>query len=118
MTSGKEYEGRADLGNTEHGDGPRYKGRGLLPIKGREMYELCGNELGVDFISDPDLLEEHPHSSRSAAWLWAEFKNMNLLADQRELIRITKRLTGGYYSGLAARVMYHDRAMRALGLDV
>lgn len=118
LASGKEYEHRSDLGNSQPGDGARYKGRGLLQIKGRELYELCGEGLGLDLIRNPDLLEEHPHSSRSAGWLWAEFKNLNQLADREETLLITKRLTGGYYSGLAGRVIHYDRAKRALGLEV
>lgn len=118
MTSGMEYEYRADLGNTEAGDGARYRGRGILQIKGRENYELCGEGLGLDLINHPDLMEYRPHSSDSAAWYWAELKNLNQLADKEDLITITKRLTGGYYSGLAMRVIYFDRAKRALGLEV
>jgi putative chitinase len=115
LASGKAYEGRADLGNTQPGDGPRYKGRGLLQITGRENYELCGEGLALDLINNPDLLEDHPHSSRSAGWFWSEFKNLNRLADQGDINRITKRINGGY-NGLTERVMYYDRAKHVLGL--
>lgn len=52
--SGKAYEGRADLGNTQRNDGPRFKGRGYVQITGRRNYADWSERLGVDLVSRPD----------------------------------------------------------------
>lgn len=51
--SGKAYEGRKDLGNTERNDGPRFKGRGYVQITGRRNYSDWSKRLGVDLVSEP-----------------------------------------------------------------
>jgi hypothetical protein len=53
--SGEAYEGRIDLGNTQKGDGVRYKGRGFIQLTGRSNYALYGQKLGIDLIGNPDL---------------------------------------------------------------
>jgi hypothetical protein len=56
--SGRAYEGRRDLGNVHKGDGPRFKGRGIVMITGRRNYADWSQRLGIDFISQPDLVKE------------------------------------------------------------
>lgn len=51
--SGKAYEGRKDLGNTQKGDGPRFKGRGYVQITGRRNYLDWSKRLGVDLVAQP-----------------------------------------------------------------
>lgn len=54
FASGSAYEGRRDLGNTQSGDGTRYKGRGYVQITGRTNYADWSKRLGIDLVSDPN----------------------------------------------------------------
>lgn len=53
FASGKQYEGRLDLGNTQKGDGPRFKGRGYVQITGRANYRKFSQRLSVDLVNKP-----------------------------------------------------------------
>ena len=114
IASGAAYEGRKDLGNTQPGDGMRYKGRGLIQITGRNNYAECGKAMGVDLITNPELLETNDLACRSAAWFWAS-RGLNDLADKGDFKRITKRINGGL-NGYQERLVYHARAKTALGV--
>jgi len=53
--SGAAYEGRRDLGNTEPGDGQRFKGRGLIQLTGRANYVAASGRLQIPLVNNPDL---------------------------------------------------------------
>ncbi|OIQ85580.1 chitinase class I [mine drainage metagenome] len=114
LASGEAYEGRADLGNTQPGDGVRFKGRGLIQITGRTNYERCGQGLGVDLIAQPEQLETPLLAARSAGWFWGSH-HLNELADAGDFRTLTRRINGGY-NGLADRFDFYCRARAEFGL--
>src|SRR5271165_3881 len=70
FASGQEYEGRRDLGNTEPGDGLRFKGRGLLQLTGRANYKDYGDALGLDLVGNPTLAAQPALSLKIACEYW------------------------------------------------
>ncbi len=106
----RRYEGRADLGNLQPGDGKRYMGRGLIQITGRANYRAARDGLrsiepGVpDFEAQPQALEQPRWAALSAAWYWHS-RDLNALADVGDdaaFVAITRRINGGT-NGLADR---------------
>jgi putative chitinase len=101
------YKGRTDLGNRQFGDGLRFKGRGLIQITGRTNYTNYGNDRGQDYVIalNPNLLATDPNvAADCTGWFWAT-RHLNELADNDDLLTITKRIDGGI-NGL------DDRAQR------
>jgi len=109
----KVYGGRADLGNTEEGDGWRFHGRGLIQLTGRTNYTVCGQALGQPFAEHPELVLEPEWACLSAGWFWNK-RGLNSLADAEDWTTITKRINGGTL-GLEDRVNRTHKAMDILG---
>jgi putative chitinase len=112
LASGQVYEGRADLGNTQRGDGVRFRGRGLLQVTGRTNYAACGKALGLDLLAQPDLIEQTVNACRSAGWFW-QTRGLNALADAGDQERVTRRINGGV-NGLAERLALYQAARKVL----
>lgn len=114
IASGAAYENRKDLGNTEKGDGVKYKGRGLIQITGRANYTLLSKDLNVDFVNYPELITEPQYAVESAFWYW-EKHNLNRYATLREddFRRITRIINGGY-NGYANRFSLWNKAKDVL----
>ena len=108
----KVYGGRADLGNTEDGDGFKFHGRGIFQLTGRANYTVCEEALGQPFTNKPSLLIEPEWACMSAGWFWNK-KGLNVLADQEDWQIMTKRINGGTV-GLDDRVNRIHKAMDIL----
>lgn len=105
---GGEY-GRKNLGNTQPGDGWRFRGRGLKQLTGRDNYARCGKAIGVDLIADPGKLVEPGNAAMSAGWFW-KTNGLNELADRGDVVAMTKRINGGTI-GLEQRQKLYAEAM-------
>lgn len=112
----RAYEGRRDLGNTQSGDGSRYRGRGLIQITGRTNYERAALALGLPLLEQPELLEEPRHAAMSAAWYWHS-RHLNELADAGDMRGLTRLINGGY-NGLDERLAIYHQAMEVLRENV
>jgi putative chitinase len=114
IADGADYEGRRDLGNVTPGDGPRFKGRGLLQITGRANYASCGAALHLDLMASPEILELPQNACRSAGWFWAT-RALNKHADADHFAALTKAINGGY-NGLDDRIQHWLRIRGVLGI--
>ena len=112
FASGAEYNGRRDLGNTHPGDGPRFKGRGIIQLTGRSNYGTYGKILGVDLVGNPELAAKFPWAALTAGQYWKS-RNINECADRNDFVCATKRINGGT-NGLSTRQLYLGRARAAL----
>jgi predicted chitinase len=98
---GSNYEGRQDLGNTQPGDGKRFKGRGYIQLTGRANYRQYGKLVGVDLENNPELAADPAIAAKVALAYWN--KRVDREAAQAGDVRtVTKNINGGY-NGLADR---------------
>jgi putative chitinase len=106
----KVYSGR--MGNTEEGDGWKYRGRGLIQLTGKDNYRLASDALGVDFVANPDLVLTKENAALTAAWYWNK-RGLNKEADAKDFTGMTKKINGGTI-GLADRVAHINTALNVL----
>lgn len=110
--SGKDYEGRRSLGNTEPGDGMKYKGRGFIQLTGKNNYASYGKRIGEDLVRHPELAERPDVAMKIAVAYWNDH-NLNAKADKGDLVGISKAINGGL-NGLASRAKYYRQAQRIM----
>lgn len=84
------------LGNTQKGDGSKYKGRGFLMLTGRSNYQAYNksNYCKGDIMSSPELLETPNGSVKSGMWYWWKH-GLNTIADKDDVLAVRKKINGG-----------------------
>lgn len=108
IASGDAYEGRRDLGNTQPGDGRKFKGGGFIQLTGRANYSAFAKYMndsrimeGVDYVAS-----KYPATS---AGFWWHNNNMNALCDKNPTVEeVTRRVNGGY-NGILDRHQYYNK---------
>ncbi len=106
------YEGRRDLGNTQPGDGPRFKGHGLIQITGRTNHEATAAKFGVPMAAIVLWLTTPIGAARSAAQWW-EAHGCNDIADTYDFIALTRRINGGL-NGVEDRTARYVAVLQAM----
>ena len=131
------YGNREDLGNTQEGDGNRFKGRGLVQLTGRRNYTTIQNRLAakgidIDLVGNPELAND-PRYALPIALAYLQSINeqnaremgpykltrlININEDQRDTTRrwaaFTANLTGT--DAMDARLSNEKDAQRTAGL--
>ena len=106
-----------NLGNTQVGDGKRFKGRGPIQLTGRANYKRFGDLLGLDLVTAPERAANPDVAFRIASLFWSK-RGLNELADQATpaaFREITRRINGGF-NGLTERQRFYDTAAQILGV--
>ena len=122
IADGSAYEGRLDLGNTQPGDGRRFKGRGPIQLTGRENYRrfsVWAHSKGLvptedHFLTAPTLVSDPKWGFLAASYYWTVARpKLNELSDASDIEGATKAVNGGL-NGLPDRTNRWNRC-RALG---
>lgn len=96
--SGADYEGRKDLGNSEPGDGRRFRGRGFFQTTGRYNYarlnETASRKLGMDFLKNPERLADIDVAVESACIFWQD-NNLSKYADTSDFRNLSSIVNCG-----------------------
>ena len=103
---------RGALGNTQPGDGWRFRGKGLKQLTGRNNVEGFAKDYGMSADEASDWLETKEGALASALWFWGK-NGLNEIADTGDVKAATKRINGGDI-GLADRQRRYSTAMQAL----
>lgn len=119
IASGAAYEGRRDLGNTQPGDGVRYKGRGPIQLTGRNNYGAFSRwahskgfvNSPTHFVDNPQEVSQPKWGFLAASYYWTVARpQINGLADRGDLEGVTRAINGGL-NGLADRRTRYNRAL-------
>jgi hypothetical protein len=97
------------LGNTVLGEGAKYHGRGFIQTTGKSNYDLAGKRLGLDLVTNPDLILE-PTAAAKEAINYFDTRHVADAAVAKDWILVRKRVNGGtngwdYFKGVVDKLL-------------
>jgi putative chitinase len=104
------------MGNTQPGDGYRFRGRGLKQLTGRNNYTAFGKTVGMTAEQAAEYVVTEKGAIESACWFW-DTKKLNAVADAGDIVKMTKIINGGNI-GLADRTRRWEAALKILNTNV
>ena len=104
------YANRMGNGNQNSGDGWKYRGRGFIQLTGKSNYSALSKDVGVDYVSNPDLLLNEADAMIAACWFWLKNK-LNESADWGDVEGATRIINGGV-NGLADREEKYQKYLK------
>ena len=98
------YGGR--MGNTQPGDGWKFRGRGFIQLTGRDNYQRYGQLAGMDLVADPDILvRDLTKSIEVAAAFWKD-NGLNGWADADDAQKVSRGVNRG--NPLSSKAAHHE----------
>lgn len=107
------YANRMGNGPEESGEGAKFKGRGLIQVTGKDNYFWFASSLQITPEEASEYMQTFEGAAQSACWYW-EQTSLNKLADQGDILNMTKRINGGTI-GLEDRKKHYEHALHVLG---
>jgi predicted chitinase len=116
-------------GNTKLGDGPKYKGRGLMQLTWKRNYEAYSDYRGLDFIGSPELIATDMYNAIDVScWFWRRNGavsqkygangDVNILIDNEPgNVRLVTLAVNGGSNGLHERTALFNTICRSWGLE-
>jgi predicted chitinase len=115
-------------GNTEVGDGQKYKGKGLIQLTWKNNYKAYSKFKNIDLVSNPNLIAENMYLAVDVScWFWrkkgAVYKkheakgDINILIDKEPLnVSLVTLAVNGGSNGLSERTDIFNALMKEWGL--
>lgn len=100
------------LGNTQPGDGWKFRGGGVKQLTGRNNYAVFGKDLGMTADEAAAYVRTKKGALESACWFWKK-NNLEKFADADDIVGMTKKINGGTI-GLEDRQSRYTKAKAIL----
>lgn len=101
------------LGNTQPGDGWKFRGGGVKQLTGRNNYSVFAKDLGMTADEAADYVRTKKGALESACWFWKK-NNLEKFADADDIVGMTQKINGGDI-GLQDRTARYIKAKAIIG---